>query len=342
MKRRNINLDVLRCIGLIYIVGLHFFHNIHFFDEPIIGASRYLGILLKNWFTSCVPIFIMVTGYFIHKRTFSLKHYLGLSKVLTLYGLACIPIWVFRTVHFNEIYTMKTLFYHYMSFEGYCWYIGIYIGLYCLIPFLNVMYHQLETKRNKMLLIGTFILFTSMPTLTNLFIPNLIPRNYDALYPLTYYFLGAFLSEYAQDVKWKASKLFSLYGIIVFVGGTFVNICVAGRMYYDNFVFINYENILAVTSTMVLFLAVLKCNFSKLPKFLCYIIETASTASLQLFVVSYIFDTLIYEELNTPFYTYEDKLIRLPLIIIVVLINSYIIAHITQKLYNYIMKKVAA
>lgn len=340
MKQRNINLDILRCIGLVYIVGLHFFHNINFFNEPILGASRYFGIILKNMFTSCVPIFLMITGYFMHKKVFSGKYYLGLGKVLTLYGLACIPIWIFRTLYYNEVFTIRSLFQSFVSFEGYCWYVGMYIGLYCMIPFLNVMYHQLENIQNKKILIGTFIAFTSLPSLTNLFIPNLIPRNFESIYPITYYFLGAFLSEYAHHIKWKASRLFLLYGGIVLLGGTFVNICVTGRMYYEALVFINYENILAVVSSIVLFLAILKCDFSKLPKPACSIIETVSTASLQIFAVSHIFDTLVYKEVNARLFTYEEKLMHLPLLIIIILGCSFAIAYIIQIIYNYINKKV--
>ena len=188
-----------------------------------------------------------------------------------------------------------------------------------LCSFLNVMYHQLENIQNKKILIGTFIAFTSLPSLTNLFIPNLIPRNFESIYPITYYFIGAFLSEYAHRIKWKASRLFWLYGIIVLLGGTFVNICVTGRMYYEALVFINYENILAVVSSIGLFLAILKWDFSRLPKPVCSIVETVSTASLQIFAVSHIFDTLVYKELNARLFTYEEKLMHLPLLIIIII-----------------------
>lgn len=340
MKQRNFHLDVIRCIGIIYIIGLHFFHSTHFFDYVITGYAMQIGIILKNCFTSCVPIFLMLTGYLMNTRKLSVKHYTKIGKVLTLYGFACIAIWIFRTIHYNEIFTLKTIFNSFVSFEHYSWYIGMYVGLYAMIPFLNIMYHRLETRNNKLLLIGVLIYFTALPSLTNLFIPNFIPRNFESLYPLTYYFVGAFLSEYADDFKAKASTLFLLYFMIIFIGGTFVNLCVANKYYYDVCVFINYENILAVCSTFVLFLAILKCDFTRLPKPLHNLIETISTTSLQLFMVSYIFDTLIYEKLDLYYPAFEDKFMRLPIIISLVFLGSFMIALIIQLIYDNLKKAI--
>lgn len=340
MKQRNLNLDILRCIGSFFVIAIHFLHETGYFHNQVTGFTMHLGMLLKNCFISCVPIFLMLTGYLMNHKNVSTKYYIGITKVLSLYGIGCIPIWIFQTLYYNRIFSIKDIFVSFISFENYSWYIGMYIGLYALIPFLNVMYHQLETKENKLLLIGTLIFVTSLPSLTNLFIPNFLPKTFESIYPLTYYILGIYISEYEKEIKLAARQLFRLYFIIILIGSIFSSICIADRFYYVEAVFTSYENILTVCSTTVLFLAILKCDFSKLPHPVCCFIEATSKCSLQLFMVSYIFDTIVYEKVNLYYSSIQEKMPLLPIITLIIFGASFIIAYITQLLYDYIRKSV--
>lgn len=83
MQKRNINLDVIRCVALIYILCVHFFLNANFYySSPIMGTGMQIGVILRNCFAACVPLFIMLSGYLMNRKTLSWKYYGGLSKVL--------------------------------------------------------------------------------------------------------------------------------------------------------------------------------------------------------------------------------------------------------------------
>lgn len=339
MKQRNINLDVIRCVALIYILCVHFFLNTNFYySGPITGIHMQLGVILRNCFAACVPLFLMLSGYLMNKKMLSAKYYAGISKVLILYGLSCIPIWIFRTVYSGETFSLYRMFTSFVSYELYAWYIGLYICLYLMIPFLNIMYHQLETKKQKVLLLAILVILTAGPSLLNKFGVALIPSYFESFYPLTYYFMGAFLSEYAEDFKLPAIALFVLYILVLLAGGSFVNFWVADRLYYDVNLFVDWGNLLNTCSSPLLFLALLKCDFSRLPKPVCKIIETISLVSLQLYIVSWIFDTLIYEDFNAKYVTFAERLVRLPLPIIQVFFYSFIVALIIQFIYDRIRK----
>lgn len=339
MQKRNINLDVIRCIALLYILCVHFFLNANFYySGPIVGTDMQIGVILRNCFAACVPLFIMLSGYLMNRKTLSWKYYGGLSKVLVLYGLSCIPIWIFRTVENGETFNLYNLFCSYVRFELYAWYIGLYVCLYLFIPFLNGMYHSLDSKRKKQVLLGILIVLTAFPSLTNKFGLALLPTYFESFYPLTYYFMGTYLSEYADDIKLSPLAGFALYILVVILGGCFVNIWVTGKWYYDINLFVDWGNLLNTTSSPLLFLTILKCDFSKMPKPIVKVIETVSLVSLQLYIVSYIFDVLVYRGFNAEYPIFQDRLMRMALPIAQVFVCSFAVAFVIQLVYNQIKK----
>lgn len=230
------------------------------------------------------------------------------------------------------------MFTSYVRFELYAWYIGLYVCLYLFIPFLNGMYHSLDTKQKKKVLIGILFVLTALPSLTNKFGLALIPTYFESFYPLTYYFMGAYLSEYAKDMKISALTAGILYVLVVIAGGCFVNIWVKDQWYYNINLFVDWGNLLNTCSSPLLFLTILKCNFQKVPKPICKVIETVSLVSLQMYIVSYIFDVLVYEDFNATYPMFEDKLTHMLLPIGEVFVYSFIVALIIQFIYNQIKK----
>ena len=93
-----------------------------------------------------------------------LKHFLVLSSA----SLACM---IFKAVHNNEPLSLKSFILGTLDFTGanYSWYIEMYIGLFLLVPFLNLAYNKLKNKRQKQVLVLTLVFLTIIPTLFNIF-----------------------------------------------------------------------------------------------------------------------------------------------------------------------------
>lgn len=85
MKKRNINIDLIKCIAVFSVISVHFFLNNGFYEVPILGYKAYIGTIFRTLFMICVPLFIMTTGYLMKNKTLSKKYYLGLSRVLIIY-----------------------------------------------------------------------------------------------------------------------------------------------------------------------------------------------------------------------------------------------------------------
>lgn len=338
MKNRNINLDVIRCVALLYVLCVHFSLHAGFYNYPLAGADMYIGTIMRNIFTSCVPLFIMLTGYLMNRKTICTSYFKGITKVIILYALSCIPLWIFRIYYLGEPFSISAIIKSFLSCDGYSWYVAMYIGLYLLIPFLNLIYNNLENKQHKQLLILVLATLTALPSLTNLVGFHVVTEFWLDIYPITYYFIGAYLYEYAENINLSAIKLLFLYLTTHLLGGTFVFLVANNDYYYAANIFTDWGNILSTITTPMLFLLLLKCDFSRLPKFASKSIEFVSLVSLQLYLVSLISDTLVYNIFNMYYVYFSDKLIRFPIPVLLSFFISLIIATIIHFIYKGIQK----
>ena len=338
MKNRNLNLDVIRCVALLFVLCVHFFLHAGFYNYPLTGADMYVGVIMRNIFTSCVPLFIMLTGYLMNKKTLSTGYFWGLKKVIILYLLSCIPLWIFRLSYLGEPFSIKAIIKSVLSCDGYSWYVAMYFGLYLLIPFLNLIYNNLEDKKQKQLLILVLAILTALPSITNLVGFSVVTEFWLDLYPITYYFIGAYLSEYTDSINLSAWKAFLLYVVTHLIGGTFSFLVANNAYYYEANIFTDWGNILTTITTPMLFIFLLKCNFEKLPGFIAKSISFVSLVSLQLYLVSLISDTIVYNVFNMFVVYFSEKLVLFPVPILLSFSISLVIASIIHIVYKGITK----
>ena len=186
--------------------------------------------------------------------------------------------------------TVRSFFGNIANFFGclYAWYLMLYTGLYLLIPFLNAMYHSLETKRQKLLLIFSFFALSHLPSIVDSYI-NFYSVWWKNLYPITFYLLGAYCSEYPPKkpsfyFKWLAGLLvvFSIYDVFYLHGD-------GGRApYYGN------ENYQVLLVCFLIFRGISSLDIEKLPSGFLKCTETVSKLSFYIYLLSGITDDILY------------------------------------------------
>lgn len=67
-KKRNINIDLIRCCAIFAVISVHFFRNNGFYTEPVIGWRMYLMVFMRTTFMICVPLFLLITGYLMNRK----------------------------------------------------------------------------------------------------------------------------------------------------------------------------------------------------------------------------------------------------------------------------------
>lgn len=128
MNQRNANLDLIKCIACIGVVGLH-----------AVGMSNYTIYYLCD----CgVPLFFMVNGYLLLSRekidyAYAFRKIFHILKVVFLWNLLiAIPVLIFR----HKIVNPFRLSFDSLLQKGYLWhfwFFGALIMIYLLLPLLH-------------------------------------------------------------------------------------------------------------------------------------------------------------------------------------------------------------
>ena len=164
---RNLNLDIIRSAAIIFVLAVHFYDSSGFPAETMAGAVDFA--MLCGWFIthSCVPMFLMLSGWLCRKKELSAKYYLGLIRILLIYLICSVACLLFRAFYMHEQLGLRYTFGSIVNFYacGYAWYVMLYFGLFLLIPFLNIINNSLDSKRKKLVLISTFFALSILDSL---------------------------------------------------------------------------------------------------------------------------------------------------------------------------------
>ena len=250
---RNPAMDIIRLFALFTVVSVHFFLKNGFYNTIVNCPRMYIMVALRNFFMVCVPLFLILSGYLLKNKKSDRKFYSKLFYTLGIYVLVTLVRGVALLVAKSENYTAVSILKDIIRFDdnGYSWYIEMYIGLFLLIPFLNVLYNNLETRRMKLLLIGTMLFITSLP----------IPDWWKNIYPISFYFIGCYLREY--PIKLKTSTKVLLNIIMFIANGIFFCLLYHGQTHsYNNWS--DHSSILIVIQTVLVFDLLANLKYDKI------------------------------------------------------------------------------
>lgn len=349
MKKRNINLDVIRCVAVLFVVSVHFFLHNGFYDEIVIGKKMYVATVMRQCFMMCVPLFILLTGYLMNKKELSAQYFKGIKKVVIIYILCTLCICFYKVIYLKESLSLINIIFNITSYQQYSWYIEMYIGLYLLIPFLNILYRGLCEKREKKILILILVILTMLPSVLNTFertlIPveeaQIIPAWWIGIYPLLYYYIGAYLSEYISDIKLslRANFILALAAIVVF--GTYSYY----RSYGMTFVWgqwCAYNGFTNVINAVLVFIFLLRINTDNWAQVIKRTLTKISEVSLSIYLVSWIFDNYVYQRLNMEVIHMRERIVYYFVIVPFVFVCSFGLACVIDFLYAFVRKQMSS
>ena len=290
LKRRDSTLDLIRIVAFIGVISVHFFLNSGFYDQIVIGKRMYIMTILRSFFMYCVPLFLVLSGFLMNKKKISLSYYIGILRIITIYVLASIFCLTFK--YLKDSILLKDAIVQIFNFSGapYSWYIEMYIGLFLLIPFLNLAYNGLTNKKQKQILLVTMIFMTALPSVFNIRI-KIIPSWWNLIYPISYYYIGAYLSEYPTKLKNKC--LLSLLVPYIVLIGSYSYI----KSYNQPFVWgswTNWESIFNVITTVLIFNIIKNLNFQNWNLRFKAVIKYISSLTLGAYLLSWIADQVFY------------------------------------------------
>ena len=348
-KSRSVNVDILRLFSCLSVISVHFFYNGGFYGQPIKGWKMLFMLFLRCLFIICVPLFIMITGYLQKNKTPGKDYYKKIGRVLWIYVLSALACGIYRYLD-GQYASPWQILTGILGFSAaqYAWYVEMYLGLFLLAPFLNLIYLNLKTDKGKRLLLGTLLLMTSLPMLVNTFrfgdaawwsepslnaqYHQLIPQWWKGIYPVTFYFLGAYLRDHPIDLpRWKLAML----TLLTVLSATIFNYWRSRPGVFIWGAWNDWHSPFTVmTAVLVFAFFIQRKDTGRTPKPVAAGLRFMSEISFGIYLVSFIFDSLYYPELARRVPEIPSRLPYFPLMVAAVFISSAALSTLIYFIYR--------
>lgn len=343
--KRSFGLDLVRTVAIIFVVMVHSFGNTLFNGKPMVGMSMFSCLAIK-WLTfTCVALFIILTGYCKGDKKVNNDHYKKIISIIITYIAMSIITIVFKKVILKDTTSFYNLILGIFNFSTipYAWYVEMYIGLFLLIPFLNILYKNIPNKNEKRILLISLIFICSIPqSLAMLYVSghslDIFPSWWGNLYPLMFYFIGCYIKEYQINIK-KIINIFFI-AVILFIETFMIYFYCQGKPIND-VISPDYNFIPNVLLSILLFLLLYNIDIKN--KFLIKLTYLISKYSFGMYLISFIFDKLFYEviklDFGIKFKPIAGIVVYTPIICISSFIATFVIEFIISKIINLSCRK---
>ena len=324
-------MDLIRCFACFSVIAVHFFMNAGFPKQPVSGGRMYLMVYYRSFFMCCVPLFLMLSGYLLCHKKPERRYYGRIGRLLFVYcaaSLFCLFGYRFLYTHLHGLLglpaadfqpiPLKSVVLQILGFtaDSYAWYVEMYLGLFLMIPFLNILYAGIPSKRGKQLLLLSGVVLSFLPSVINVYNFNqpgwwgdptlrtgsgelysfhpLIPGWWTWLYPVTYYFVGCYLREFRVRIRPRTCALLIL--LTVAASGTYCLWRTAGANYIAG-AWNNWNSLFNLVLSLLVFLFFLNLNCRRLPGAVQRILARLSELCFGAYLVSWVWDKLFYPAL---------------------------------------------
>jgi len=206
MKENN-QIYLIKSTAVLFTVSVHFLLNSGFYEAAITTPAAVIWMGLRQVFITAVPLFLIATGYLMNKKTLTTTYFCKLLPVYATYLFISLTVWLVSVFVLHEDWHFSEAVRGILNFStvSYSWYVEMYLGLYLMIPVLNLIWHARTEKHYHHYLVLLSGLLFFVPSLLNSY-GKVVPDFWQSAYPVGYYFFGAYFSEYAEDPNPQQAK----------------------------------------------------------------------------------------------------------------------------------------
>ena len=297
-KERFAGPDIIRCFAISFVLLAHMLSYCASFNEGLHTAKWTIYVALHYVGITAVPLFLLLTGYLNSNKKLSKGYFKGIIPVLLSYvTISVISILFDVFVHGEKIILWREIL-SVLNFTAidYAWYVEMYIGLFLLIPFLNMIKGALQDRKSWHILIAVLVFLTALPDVAGSFIVggvklNAFPDWWVNLYPVTFYFLGAYIKEFKPKVKKTGVVMAGAGALAVNVG-----LCaIFSQQEYAWWVMYGFSALPTMIFALSIF--ILFYDVSTLPKIISLPVKKVAVCSFEMYLFSYITDKYLYAKL---------------------------------------------
>lgn len=247
-KIRNSNIELLRIVAILMVLTLHYLNpNMGGALKEITKGESYYYLIkfIESFCIIAVNLFVIISGYFmINNKKVKLSKIISLICLSYFYGVILYLVTVIigkSNFGYGELIRSLNI-----SLSGGYWFVKIYIILYLLAPYINVMLDNINQKNHRLLTIICLIFFSVWPSLF-----SSAPRNDDGYGIINFiilYVIGNYIRKYFNSNK-NFFYYLSIYILCSIITAISPRLNLIGYWNY-NFIF----NIIGAISLFIAFL----------------------------------------------------------------------------------------
>ena len=338
-QARNSSIDLLKAISAFLVIYVHSFlaataGTVSYYNSPLTGGMMFAMTFMRWVALCCVPLFMVLSGYLcIHStslKNICLRLLTPMLSFLMIMGLHLLLSRYYFGQTISVAYALNCIVGMDLS-----WYLEMYIGLSLLMPFLNTLWAHLSIK-NQNSLVLMLLLLTSVGSVSN----RLLPTYWEGLYPIMYYFVGAWIRE--RDVHWRCTRLFIALSMVFLLETIRTFADVNGGLFSWS-IFGGYQCSYnagpVILATVLIVLLFYRVNVRFKP--FRWLVEHASRHSLSIYLISVgVTDSIFYAHMLPHFPTAQKFFpVQLPLVSIyyvVVLFFAMAVDQCSKSIWNFI------
>lgn len=301
--KRNYSIDLIKTMAAFFVVAVHFLLNSGFYDQTIQTNLTLFWMMTRQVTITAVPLFLLCTGFLMNRKKLSVSYLLNLFPVLFLYVSISLVGWL-RMVVMDEGVSLTDALFGILDYSTntYSWYVEMYIGLYLMIPLLNLIWQANQNQFFHRYVVGVSLFLFFGPSLLNSF-GKVVPDFWIDAYPIGYYFIGAYLFEYQEQFK-KFKKTWLLLLIATFAFFV-LDVILDYQTTYQDFAGNQYNGFEPLIVSFLIFVCCLRIPVTKgfqLP------IRKLSQWTLGIYLMSDVTDQLVYPIARMLLPTMEQRL----------------------------------
>lgn len=338
-NNRILGLDIVRFLAILFVISVHYFLNNNFYEMKMQGISIIAVSFFRNLFYICVPLFLLLTGYLSGNRKIDKNHYKKILPLLYSYIIISIFTLIIRKIILYDSLPIFQLILNIFSFKTieYSWYVNMFIGLYLLIPFLNIIYKSI-TKKQKKILILSLLFITSLGSVINeiKIFDYSISFSLDywvSIYPITYYYIGRYFNEYPPNIS-KIKNIILILGYLILNTLFIYFVCYGDK--FPNYFMQGYGNLVTLIIAVLVFLLFYDLDIKN--KIIKFIISDVAKVSFDMYLLSYVVDKIVYlkfgKQIIEPAPLFKNMFIYIPIVFGI----SYLLAKIKEFIIKFINK----
>ena len=309
-KKRYVGLDIVRVCAILFVILHHSVTHLGLMNGDVYSVKWFLSLFLRELTYSCVPLFLILSGYLQKNKTLSLSYYRSIFPLYLSYAIISILTLAAVAIYDKSFFVDPIdAIYRILNFTAndYSWYFEMFLGLFLLIPFLNILYNGIQSKSGKLVLILSLAFLTLLPDTIVGFSPyydnteatlalNFIPDFFESLYPVTYYFIGAFIADHKPRLKTFARILTVL--IAALIPTLITALYTYARGEYAWYMMVGFQNICICLTAIAVFIALYDIGSSPVP--VSFILKHISLGAFEMYLFSFIWDSFIYKVSSVP------------------------------------------